>query len=69
MKKKYLNLLSVILSITVLVLSAITVNAETLVTWDDFPDYVFYVDISDSEGNSTYAVSSYVGKDPNPVIP
>lgn len=69
MKKKCLILLSVILSITVLVLSAITVNAETLVTWEDFPDYVFYVDISDSQGNSTYAVSSYVGENPNPVIP
>lgn len=69
MKNRLLNFLSVILATALGLYSVISVNAETLVTWEDFPDYVFYVDISDSQGNSTYAVSSYVGENPDPVIP
>jgi hypothetical protein len=69
MKKVIPIFISLILSVSTLALSMISANAETVVSWADFPDYVFYVDIMDETGNETYAVNSYVGTDPNPVIP
>ncbi len=69
MKKLLSFSFSFIFIITLFMFSVVSVNAETLVSWPDFPDYVFQVDIMDENGNETYAVGSYSGTDPNPVIP
>ncbi len=69
MKKLSSFAISIFFTITFLMFSVITASAETLITWPDYPDYVFQVDILDDNGNETYAVGSYLGTDPNPVIP
>lgn len=69
MKKLFSFSFSLLLIITLFMFSVVSANAETLVSWPDFPDYVFQVDIMDENGNETYAVGSYSGTDPNPVIP
>lgn len=69
MKKIFSFSFSFVLIIIFFMFSVVSVNAETLVSWPDFPDYVFQVDLMDENGNETYAVGSYSGTDPNPVIP
>lgn len=65
MKKLFLCAISILLIICL----SVSVSAVTVVTSKEYPDYTFYVDLLDENGIETYAVNSYIGTDPNPVIP
>lgn len=64
MKRLLSIILLFILSSVMFLSSAMGVNAATLVTSDEYPDFVF-----SSDWDDTFAVYSYVGTNPDMVVP